>query len=126
MKVELTEAAMDVLHIRVKSGCKVLQKILSLLEEIAQTPYSGRGRPEQLRHELSSYCSRCINTKDRIIYRVDEDTTTIHIIGVKRALFVDRRVGTSGAYQRPDLHSRYCFTAFRCSSSDHNFSADSS
>lgn len=83
MKVELTEAAMDDLHFWMKADRKVMQKILSLLEEIAKTPYSGRGRPEQLRHELSGYWSRRINTKDRIIYRVDEDTATIHIIALK-------------------------------------------
>ena len=83
MKVELTEAAMDDLHFWMKADRKVTQKILSLLEEIAQTPYSGRGRPEQLWHELSGYWSRRINTKDRIIYRVDETAATIHIIALK-------------------------------------------
>ena len=83
MKVELTEAAMDNLHFWMKADRKVTQKILSLLEEIAQTPYSGRGRPEQLSHTLSGYYSRRINTKDRIIYRGDEDTDTIYIIALK-------------------------------------------
>ena len=55
MKVELTEAAMDDLHFWMKADRKVTQKILSLWEEIARTPYSGRSRPEQLRHELSVY-----------------------------------------------------------------------
>lgn len=83
MKVELTEAAMDDLHFWMKADRKVTQKILSLIEEIAQTPYSGRGRPEQLSHTLSGYYSRRINTKDRIIYRVDETADTIHIIALK-------------------------------------------
>lgn len=83
MKVELTEAAMDDLHFWMKADRKVMQKILSLLEEIAQTPCSGRGRPEPLSHTLSSYWSRRINTKDRIIYRVDEDVATIHVIALK-------------------------------------------
>ena len=83
MKVELTEAAMDDLHFWMKADRKVTQKILSLLEEIAQTPYAGRGRPEQLRHELSGYWSRRINTKDRIIYRVDDAAAIIHIIALK-------------------------------------------
>ena len=80
MKVELTEAAMDDLHFWMKADRKVMQKILSLLEEIAQTPCSGRSRPEQLSHTLSGYYSRRINTKDRIIYRVYEDASTIHVI----------------------------------------------
>ena len=87
MKVELTEAAMDDLHFWLRADCKVTQKILSLLEEPAQSPCSGRGRPEQLSHTLSGYWSRRINTKDRLIYRVDDETATMHIMALKCQYF---------------------------------------
>ncbi|MEG1260651.1 MAG: Txe/YoeB family addiction module toxin, partial [Akkermansia sp.] len=50
-----------------------------LLEEITHPPNTGKGKPEPLRHKLSAYWSRRINTKDRIVYHVDKTTSTIYI-----------------------------------------------
>ena len=58
---------------------KAAQKVTELLLEIAETPYSGKGRPEQLVGNLSGYWSRRINMKDRIIYCVDEPAQTVFI-----------------------------------------------
>ena len=56
-------------------------------EKITQTHYSGRGRPEQLRHKLRGYWFRRINTKDRIIYWVDDEAATMHIMALKCQYF---------------------------------------
>ena len=51
---------------------KKLKKILALIDEIRKTPFSGTGKPEPLKHNLSGCWSRRIDDKERIVYRVDE------------------------------------------------------
>ena len=79
MKLEFSKAALDDLHFWKRSGKKAAQKVTELLLEIAETPFSGKGRPEQLVGNLSGYWSRRINMKDRIIYCVDEQAQTVFI-----------------------------------------------
>lgn len=49
-------------------------KIERLLANIMQTPYSGLGKPEPLRYELTGCWSRRINHEHRLVYKVDGDT----------------------------------------------------
>lgn len=60
---------------------KIVKKINMLLKDIERNGNEGMGKPEPLKHELSGYWSRRITDKDRLIYRIDEDT--IYIIGCK-------------------------------------------
>lgn len=57
-----------------QSGDKVsAKKVNSLLDELREHPYTGTGKPEQLKGNWSGYWSRRINKKDRLIYAVEED-----------------------------------------------------
>lgn len=60
---------------------KILRKINELLKDIERNGNEGLGKPEPLKHDLTGYWSRRITEKDRLIYRVIEDT--IYIIGCK-------------------------------------------
>jgi len=53
---------------------KAAEKIGQLLENIMQTPYSGLGKPEPLKHDLSGFWSRRIDREHRLVYKVDGDT----------------------------------------------------
>jgi len=66
------------------SDRRTTQKIISLLEEMAQTPFVGKGKPEALKHEYSGYWSRRLNSKDRIIYRVDEQAGILYIVSMRK------------------------------------------
>ena len=73
MELVFTDTALEDLEHWKKSGQKAIQnKITSLLKNILQTPYSGIGKPEPLKHNLSGYWSRRINQEHRIIYRVND------------------------------------------------------
>lgn len=48
----------------------ILKKIRQLLEIIPETPYSGIGKPEPLKHHLSGLWSRRINQEHRLVYEV--------------------------------------------------------
>lgn len=70
MELVFTDTALEDLKYWKKSGQKAIQnKITSLLKNILQTPYSGIGKSEPLKHNLSGYWSRRINQEHRIIYR---------------------------------------------------------
>lgn len=53
-----------------KTDKKLVQRINSLVKEIARDPFSGTGKPEPLKHALSGYWSRRINDEHRIVYKV--------------------------------------------------------
>lgn len=59
------------------------KKLNRLLLEIIDHPFSGTGKPEQLKHNLSGYWSRRINKEHRIIYEVFEEENKIVILSLK-------------------------------------------
>jgi toxin YoeB len=61
----------------IQSDKKVLKKINDLLKEISRNPYSGIGKPEQLKHALSGYWSRRITDEHRVVYRIDGEVLKI-------------------------------------------------
>ena len=67
-----------------KSGNKqVMKKISSLLEDIELHPFSGLGKPELLRENLSGYWSRRINGEHRIIYSVHGEMIEIYVLSMR-------------------------------------------
>lgn len=66
------------------SGNKaVMNKITAILEDITAHPYTGIGKPEALRYELSGCWSRRINGEHRIIYRVIDDIVEVQILAMR-------------------------------------------
>ena len=67
-----------------RSGLKSVQsKIVSLLNDIAAHPYTGIGKPEILRGNLSGCMSRRINKEPRIIYSVDDERRDVTVLSLK-------------------------------------------
>lgn len=60
---------------------KVYVKIVRLIKDIQQSPFTGLGKPEPLRHELKGYWSRRIDIEHRLVYKVTDEA--IIIIGCK-------------------------------------------
>jgi toxin YoeB len=56
----------------------VLNKIFVLLEEITDPPFTGTGKPEMLKYNLSGCWSRRINQEHRLIYEIINDRILIH------------------------------------------------
>lgn len=49
---------------------QTLKRINQLLKDIQRTPFSGIGKPEPLKGDLSGWWSRRIDSANRIVYRV--------------------------------------------------------
>lgn len=61
-----------------KSGNKsIINKIRLFLEELSNHPFTGTGKPESLKHELSGYWSRRIDKEHCLVYKVDKDIVYI-------------------------------------------------
>ena len=56
---------------------KAFKKIIKLLEEVAQNPFTGTGKPEPLKHELAGCWSRRITKEHRLIYKVTDSSIII-------------------------------------------------
>lgn len=54
-----------------------LKRINRILVECTRAPYSGLGKPEPLKNQLSGWWSRRIDEEHRLIYRVDGDDLII-------------------------------------------------
>jgi toxin YoeB len=67
----LTDAAFDAFNEWALSDKKIYKKLLRLIKEIKRTPFSGLGKPEPLKHELSGYWSREITDTHRLVYRIN-------------------------------------------------------
>jgi toxin YoeB len=53
------------------------RRITRLIAEIQRTPFTGIGKPEPLKGDLSGYWSRRIDDEHRLVYRVDEKEVKI-------------------------------------------------
>lgn len=60
---------------------KTYQKIITLINDINRSPFSGLGKPEALKYEYSGYWSRRINNEHRLVYKVTD--TDIIIVACK-------------------------------------------
>ncbi len=80
-RVEITEIAKKQIEKHVKSGNKAsIKKIATILKELSETPYTGSGKPEALKENLTGFWSRQINAKDRLIYTVNEHLVIVDVV----------------------------------------------
>lgn len=55
----------------------VLKRINELIKDARRDPFSGIGKPEPLKHDLSGLWSRRINETDRLVYCLLNDVLVI-------------------------------------------------
>ena len=72
-----TDAAWEDFEYWTKQDRKTLKKILDLLQDIDRNEYTGKGKPEPLKGDLSGYWSRRIDDVNRLVYRIENETMKI-------------------------------------------------
>ena len=83
-EVKLSDKAeKDILLYRKAGNKSALSKIDSFLTEIRTNPFAGTGKPERLKHKDGNVWSRRIDSKNRLIYTVEENIVTVEIISAK-------------------------------------------
>ncbi|MBN2578385.1 MAG: Txe/YoeB family addiction module toxin [Pirellulales bacterium] len=71
--MEFDVSAVEDLKYWVQQDRKKALRILELIQETQRNPFEGRGKPEPLKHELSSCWSRRIDQEHRLVYQVTKD-----------------------------------------------------
>lgn len=77
MKLIFSEHAWDDYLYWQKTDRKMPKRFNRLIQEIQRTPFEGIGKPEPLRHALTGYWSRRIDSAHRIVYKVEGDAILI-------------------------------------------------
>ncbi len=54
-----------------------LKRINRLIDDLVRNPFSGIGKPEQLRHALAGAWSRRIDDEHRLVYQVEGNDVII-------------------------------------------------
>jgi len=60
-----------------KTDKEVVKRINQLISDIQRSPFEGIGKPEPLKHALSGYWSRRIDSEHRMVYRTNDDAVFI-------------------------------------------------
>ena len=56
---------------------KTLKRINRLIEATLREPFSGIGKPEALKENLTGFWSRRIDNANRLVYAVDDELLTV-------------------------------------------------
>jgi toxin YoeB len=56
---------------------KTLKRINALIQDTLRNPFTGIGKPEPLRENLSGFWSRRIDESNRLVYAVEGDSLVV-------------------------------------------------
>ena len=77
MKLQFTERGWEQYEYWQANDPKIVSKINELLKDCRRSPYSGIGKPEALRNNLSGWWSRRLTSEHRMLYRVEADVLIV-------------------------------------------------
>ncbi len=77
MKLIFSDSAWEDYLYWQKTDKKIVKRINELIRDIKRNKYEGIGKPESLRHNLSGWWSRRINSEHRIVYRIEDNSVLI-------------------------------------------------
>lgn len=66
-----------------KSEPQAYKKTRLLIEELAEHPETGRGKPELKKFNLKGLYARKITDKHRLVYAINDETITVDIVSAK-------------------------------------------
>jgi toxin YoeB len=76
MKRTFTDASWADYQYWLENDAAKLTRINRLITDIDRHPFTGIGKPEPLKRNLSGYWSRRIDAEHRIVYAVEPETIT--------------------------------------------------
>lgn len=72
-KISFTEKAWEDYCYWQTQDKKTLKKINLLLQDIKRNGFTGIGKPEPLKNDLSGYWSRRIDNANRLVYKINNE-----------------------------------------------------
>jgi toxin YoeB len=77
-ELDFTDKAKEDIAEHKKAGnTAILKKIKAFALELTEHPFTGTGKPEQLKYNLTGYWSRRINREHRLIYEVLDNSVVV-------------------------------------------------
>lgn len=77
MNIVFTDVGWDDYQHWVTTDKAMVKRINKLIAEARRTPFTGIGKPEALKHQLSGYWSRRITEEHRLVYAVEENQIVV-------------------------------------------------
>jgi toxin YoeB len=77
VNIVFTDVCWDDYQHWVATDKAMVKRINKLIAEVRRTPFTGIGKPEALKHQLSGYWSRRITDEHRLVYAVEEDQIVV-------------------------------------------------
>lgn len=77
MNIVFTDVGWDDYQHWVATDKAMVKRINKLIAEVQRTPFTGIGKPESLKHQLSGYWSRRITEEHRLVYAVEENQIVV-------------------------------------------------
>jgi len=66
-----------------KSEPQAYKKARLLIEELAEHPKTGRGKPQLKKYDLEGLYARKITEKHRLVYSINDEIITVNILSAK-------------------------------------------
>lgn len=70
MNIEFSKKGWNDFEYWLDNDKEIVLKIRDLIKSIKQTPFSGLGKPEPLKHDLKGFWSRRISGEHRLVYEI--------------------------------------------------------
>ena len=78
----LPQASEDLKYWKEQGATHILKRIRTLLEDIQEHPFSGKGKPEPLRGEKGKW-SRRITDEHRMIYSISSGRIYVYVFSLR-------------------------------------------
>ncbi len=78
MKIVFSLNAWEDYSYWVKEDRRTALKISDLIKDTLKTPFTGKGKPEPLKYDLSGLWSRRITREHRLVYSIRDQTLIIY------------------------------------------------
>jgi len=82
-KILFSDKATEDLRALKKSEPQAFKKAISLIEELADHPKTGRGKPTLKKYDLAGFYARKITDKHRLVYSIDDLTITVEVVSTR-------------------------------------------
>lgn len=66
-----------------KSEPQAYKKARLLIEELAEHPKTGRGKPQLKKYDLEGFYARKITDKHRLVYSINDEIITVDIVSAR-------------------------------------------
>jgi len=73
------KAQQDLMSLK-KSEVQAYKKARLLIEELAEHPKTGRGKPQLKKYDLEGLYARKITDKHRLVYSINDEIITVYIL----------------------------------------------